>query len=144
MKGTVMLVMPRVAKVSQVARSRGHPTRRIRTNAPAESIPNSTRKATSVNGPISCTAILIHKKEALQIAPRRMKMSQCLGLIISSLPYNVSQRVFYRSQFLIALFHKSPEQGTCQQRHPCPEEERGGRAEARPAESALPEQAGDQ
>src|SRR5688572_5418929 len=40
--------------------------------------PNNMRKATRAIGPISCTPILIHRKEELQIAPRRMKTIQCL------------------------------------------------------------------
>src|SRR6185503_20672771 len=40
--------------------------------------PNNMRKATSAMGPISCTPILIHRKDELQIAPRRMKTIQCL------------------------------------------------------------------
>jgi hypothetical protein len=41
--------------------------------------PNKARNATSVIGPISCTAILIHIKEELQIAPSKIKTSQCLN-----------------------------------------------------------------
>src|SRR5215207_709877 len=40
--------------------------------------PNNMRKATRDMGPISCTPILIHRKDELQIAPRRMKTIQCL------------------------------------------------------------------
>src|SRR5687768_2626783 len=40
--------------------------------------PNNILKAVSAMGPISCTPILIHRKEELQIAPRRMKTNQCL------------------------------------------------------------------
>src|SRR6188474_3232229 len=40
--------------------------------------PNNMRKATRAIGPMSCTPILIHRKDELQIAPRRLKTIQCL------------------------------------------------------------------
>ena len=51
--------------------------------ATAVTAPNNMRKAVNAIGPISCTPILIHKKEELQIAPRVMKTSQCFGFKLS-------------------------------------------------------------
>src|SRR5574341_632808 len=76
--GMARLVGPRMAKMPQVFQSRGH---RTPCNIPiitAVTAPNSIRKATSAMGPISCTPILIHRKDELQIAPSRMKTNQCL------------------------------------------------------------------
>ena len=49
--------------------------RRITTSSPAR--PNSRRKATSVNGPISYTAILIHRNDAPQTKPNTANAPNC-------------------------------------------------------------------
>ena len=41
--------------------------------------PRKVRNATNVNGCISRMAILIHRKDELHIAARRIKANHCLG-----------------------------------------------------------------
>src|SRR5512134_316168 len=77
--GSATLVIPNNRNGNQPAQSRGQALRCKRTAPPANNTPNSTRKATSVKGPISSSASLIHKKEADQMAPRKINAVQCLG-----------------------------------------------------------------
>src|SRR5512143_2768352 len=81
-KGTATLVMPRISSGDHSFQLRGSCTRWIKITAMPKSSPKSVRKATSVMGPTSCTAILIHIKEELQIAPNKRNTNQCLGFTV--------------------------------------------------------------
>src|SRR5215207_7466 len=84
-KGMAMFVMPSTRRGIHSLRVRGHRMRWMMMTATPNKSPKRTRKATSVIGPISCTAILIHMNEELQIAPSKIKTSQCLGFKTLSL-----------------------------------------------------------
>ena len=77
--GMATVVMPNTRTGIQLLTSRGSFGHWTRMTAIPNRSPNRTRKATSVIGPISWTAILIHKKEELQIPPSRMNTNQCLS-----------------------------------------------------------------
>src|SRR6266516_4042345 len=53
--------------------------------------PNKARNATSMIGLISCTAILIHMKDELQIAPSKIKIIQCL-IFKSESPFDLQSK----------------------------------------------------
>ena len=59
-------------------REEGKEARPMKITTTPNKRPNEARNATSVIGPISWTAILIHIKEELQIAPNKRKINQCL------------------------------------------------------------------
>jgi hypothetical protein len=77
--GMARLAGPRMAKILHVFQSRGHVTFWVMPMATPLKAPNNMRKAVSAIGPISCTPILIHRKDELQIRPSVMKTNQCLG-----------------------------------------------------------------
>src|SRR5215213_8897296 len=77
--GIATFVMPNNRRGLHTLKLRGNWTRRMRMTATPNKSPKRTRKATSVIGPTSCTAILIHINEELQIAPSNRKTNQCFG-----------------------------------------------------------------
>src|ERR1041384_5979557 len=77
--GMATFVIPSNSTGDHSLNVRGNGTRWIRMTATPNKSPKRVRKATSVIGPTSCTAILIHMKEELQIAPSKRNANQCLG-----------------------------------------------------------------
>jgi hypothetical protein len=67
-------------------------------------IPNRRRRATRRKGPISATAILIHRKEEPQIRPRRIKADQSFGFI--SVHFTAIQPAGKRPQVEVPLHSK--------------------------------------
>src|SRR5512138_2580504 len=80
--GMATFVIPRIRSGDHSFRLRGSFTRWTKMTATQKRSPKRVRKATSVIGPTSCTAILIHMNEELQIAPSNINTNQCLGFTV--------------------------------------------------------------
>src|SRR6266545_727210 len=76
-KGIATFVSPTIRSGNQALNVRGHDTRWMEMTTTQKKSPNKARKATSVIGPTSCTAILIHMNEELQMAPNNRNTIQC-------------------------------------------------------------------
>src|SRR5215216_1284436 len=77
--GMAIFVMPNSSSGPHSLRLPGKEIRWIRMTTSPNKRPKRTRNATSVIGPTSCTASLIHMKEELQMAPSNRKTNQCFG-----------------------------------------------------------------
>ena len=80
-QGTVALINPSVSNWPQTRTLRGSPARARTRNGRSISNANTRRMATTVTGPVSCTAILIQRNEAPQIRVSEMNAVHCLNVI---------------------------------------------------------------